>query len=386
MIKNVFISNLHLKDVDHFTSNAGLYIRRKINKPFRKLCNIFTNANILKQDFDSTLSDDEYFNSISYDNIPKGNYALNNKKNNIVLERYPELVEDEPYIFVCNHTCPEDIETVLNIIDRNAYLVLGSIESLKYKREMYLLWLNGMIPFDILDTKQRREVFFKMKRVVKTNSILIFPEGSHNYNPNKIVNNLYDGVVNLALETGRKVVVLSMLRDNDNKVSYIDASNPIDFSELDGTKKYKEALLYEDKKKCIKELTTYLRDKMGTAVLGLMSRHAEVISRNNYDDLEEYLRDSYIRDAFKKLKWEKDVFEAEYLTKKTIEEKEYEDVNDSLSNLVFNDSAILDSKICTRDFVLRSVDSKKKDIVLRMREHLKVVEAKKKNKKILKKI
>ena len=36
------------------------------------------------------------------------------------VERYPKLNKDEPYIFVCNHTCPEDIETILNVLDRNA--------------------------------------------------------------------------------------------------------------------------------------------------------------------------------------------------------------------------------------------------------------------------
>ena len=43
------------------------------------------------------------------------NTPLNAKKHNIILERYPELNDDEPYIFVSNHTCPEDIETILKI-------------------------------------------------------------------------------------------------------------------------------------------------------------------------------------------------------------------------------------------------------------------------------
>ena len=114
-MKNLFISNLHLKDVDHFTTNTGLKLRRTIDVPFKKICNIFTNANIIRKNIDS----DSY--------IDIDNYDIKPNKNNIILEKYPKLDKDEPYIFVCNHTCPEDIETVLNIIDRNTFLILGSI-------------------------------------------------------------------------------------------------------------------------------------------------------------------------------------------------------------------------------------------------------------------
>ena len=159
-MKNILISNLHEKDVNHFTTNLGLSLRRNGDKPFKKLCNIFTNAHIVRQDNGIGLTDDEYFASLTTNYIPLENYDIKKGKNNIVVERYPNLDNDEPYIFVCNHTCPEDIETVLNIIDRNAYLILGSIESLQYNPEMYLSWLNGMVPFDIMDKGQRKQVVF----------------------------------------------------------------------------------------------------------------------------------------------------------------------------------------------------------------------------------
>ena len=106
-MKNILISNLHNKDVEHFTSDFGLYLRRICDKPFKKLCNVFTNAHIIKPNKFCDLSDDEYFSQLSIDYIPLEQYDLKNGKNNIVVERYPNLEEDEPYIFVCNHTCPE---------------------------------------------------------------------------------------------------------------------------------------------------------------------------------------------------------------------------------------------------------------------------------------
>ena len=62
---------------------------------------------------------------------------------------------------------------------------------------------------------------------------MIFPGGSHNYSPNNLVNPLFDGPVNLALQTKRKIVVVTMVKDQENSVSYIDVSNPIDIEKIE---------------------------------------------------------------------------------------------------------------------------------------------------------
>lgn len=362
-MKNFFISNLHKKDVKHCTTNLGLYLRKISDKPFKKLCNLFTNAHIVRSEYlDKT--DEEYFSNLSVEYIPLDSLDIKKGKNNIIVERYPKLDKDEPYIFVCNHTCPEDIETILNIIDRNAYLILGSIESLQYNKEMYLSFLNGMIPFDIMDNDQRKQVFEKMKRVLNTNSILIFPEGSHNYSPNKLINPLFDGPVNLALQTNRKIVVVTLIKDQENNVSYIDVSNPVDVKKLnvDMDKEFES----EDSKNkyYVNSLSSIIRDKMATAVYYIIERHFETIISRDYGNLEEYLRMSKIIDAFKKLKWTRDVFEAEYLVKKTKADKEYEDVVRTISNLVINPNAIT-----SRSWVLSELDIDSKDVPKRMREY-----------------
>lgn len=361
-MKNLFISNLNKKDVDHFTTDIGLLIRRKTDKAFKKICNVFTNVNIIRENFDK-LSDDEHFTNYPLEYKNSKEYPLNAKKHNIILERYPELNDDEPYIFVSNHTCPEDIETILNVLDRNAYLVLGSIDSLKYNPEMYLSFLNGMIPFDIMDKKERHELMDKMARVLKTNSILIFPEGSHNFSPNKLINNLYDGPVNLSLRTGRKIVLVTLVRDNDNNVSYIDVSNPIDVKNIDVPSNL-------DEKNKVKCLSSYLRDKMATAVYCLSARHLEMIHRVPNDKIEDKIREEKIEDAFKKLHWNKDVFEAEYLTKKTKEEIEYNEVQETISNLRYDLSVLRDTLLDIKDYVIRNEDVHNKDVVEAMRKHL----------------
>ena len=117
-MKNLLISNLNEKDVDHFTSDIGLMLRKKFDGPFKKACNIFTGANIVDVRNNDFSNDDDYFAYLAKHSeiVPLSNYPLVDGKNNIVIERYPELDKDEPYIFVCNHTCPEDIETILNVI------------------------------------------------------------------------------------------------------------------------------------------------------------------------------------------------------------------------------------------------------------------------------
>lgn len=366
-MKNVLIDEMNKKDAEHFTSDMGLKIRRSLDKPFKKACNVFTNANIYRlEDFDD-MDDDLYFSSLSLGRSPSYAYNVEEGKNNIVLERYPKLNPNEPYIFVCNHTCPEDIETVLNILDRNAYLVLGSVETLKYNPEAYLLWLNGMIPFDIMNSEQRKELMDKMERVIQTNSILIFPEGSHNYSPNKLINKLFDGPVNLSLKTGRKIVPITLLRDQEIDVSYIDVGNPID---LDGFGIKREDFTGDDaEKNYVNSLTSCLRDKMATAVYHMLPRHFNVVSRAAHDDLEEELRQEKIKHAFKVLKWDHDVFDAEYLVKKSKEDRDYEEVVSTLGNLRYSPETLRGTMLGNRGYVLLENDLKRKDVSSAMRNY-----------------
>lgn len=372
-MKNILISDLHKKDVEHFTSDSGLFLRKVSDRPFKKACNIFTDANIIIENVNSIISDDIYFNNLDTSYIPLEKYEIKNGKNNIIVERYPKLNKDEPYIFVCNHTCPEDIETVLNIIDRNSYLVLGSVESLQNNPEMYLTWLNGMIPFDIMDENQRKQLMEKMSRVIKTNSILIFPEGSHNYNPNKLINNLFDGPINLALNNDRRIVPITLIRDDENSVSYIDVGNPIDVKKIKIDMNQKFYTIEEKNKYYVNSLSLILRDKMATSVYYMMSRHFEILKRKDHDNIEEYIRSSLVENAFNKLKWERDVFDAEYLTKKTQKEKEYEIITTVLSELAIkyllsNPNALLTND--DRNWILKYLSIESCDVPQAMRNHL----------------
>lgn len=374
-MKNPLISDLNKKDANHFATKRGLLLRKLFNKNFRRILSMFDNTNIIQMNQGKNLSDDEYFESLKDEYIDISEYNLKGKKHNIIVERYPELEKDEPYIFVCNHTCPEDIETALNVIDRNSLLVLGSIESLQTNPEIFLLWLlNGVIPFDIMDKDERKLLPKKMEKTLETNSILIFPEGSHNLSPNKLINNLYDGPTNLALKTGRKIVVVSLIRDEENNATYMDFSNPIDVKKLDidHSKYYPKEPNPE--KAYVKSITSYIRDKMATGVYFLSKRHFKPLKRESYDDIEESIRKKKVDDAFEKLKWDKDVFEAEYLTKKTKEEQTHENINETISNLIINSKyyPIFKKQILSDNtsYVVKRNDDLRKNVPNYMRKEL----------------
>lgn len=369
--RNLFINKLNTRDVKHFTTDAGLFLRRKSNGAFRKLCNVFTNATIIRNDKSEHISNEEYYNNLKAERIPLSSYPLSVKKNanNIIVERYPKLDDGESYIFVGSHVCPEDIETMLNVIDRNAYLILGSVENLNYNPEVYLSWLNGMIVFNVLDMKERRELIPKMERVLQTQSILIFPEGSHNYDLNKLIKPLYDGPVNLALKTGKKIVPVVLVKDYENNVAYLDVGNPIDVKNLNLNIQDYYPVKEDSEKYRIKSMSSYVRDQMATAVYHMVERHIDPIRRSEYEDLGQYFIDFYVTDAFRKLNWKHDVFDAEYLTKKTDDEREYEEVARSLSNLRLKKSVLKETGLDSREYVNKVIDLDRKNVVENLRRH-----------------
>ena len=369
--RNLFINKLNTKDVDHFTTDTGLFLRRKTNGAFRKLCNIFTNTTIIRKDMPDYVSDEDYYRNLKPDRIPLSHYPLSTKKNanNIVVERYPNLDKDESYIFVGTHVCPEDIETMLNVIDRNAYLILGSVETLRYNPEAYLSWLNGMIVFDILNLEERSALSVKMERVLQTQSILIFPEGSHNYDLNKLIKPLYDGPVNLALKTGKKIVPVAMVKDYEKNVAYLDVGNPIDVRNLDLNIQDYYPEKEENEKYRIKSMSSYVRDQMATAVWHMVERHIVPMKRNEYGDIGQYFVDFYVMDTFRKLNWKHDVFEAEYLTKKTDEEREYEAVIRSLSGLRLKKNVLKETNLNSREYIQKEMDLNKKNVAENLRRY-----------------
>lgn len=74
MKHNLFISKLNEKDVNHFTTDVGLFLRRKSHKLFRKLCNFFTHTKVIYTEKCNYDTDEEYYRTLNDGYISVSDY------------------------------------------------------------------------------------------------------------------------------------------------------------------------------------------------------------------------------------------------------------------------------------------------------------------------
>ena len=79
--------------------------------------------------------------------------------------------------------------------------------------------------------------------------------------------------------------------------------------------------------------------------------------------------DFYVADTFRKLNWKHDVFEAEYLTKKTDEEREYEAVVRTLSSLRLKKNVLEETNLNSREYIQNKIDLDKKNVAENLRRY-----------------
>lgn len=95
-------------DVEHFTSEAGLRIRKILNRGWHIFLKLGT-------------------------------------KKKVHIVNYPHLQKGKSYVFACNHFFDEDIISTLYAIDRNAYVLSGSTDQTEHNPWFFALWANGMV-------------------------------------------------------------------------------------------------------------------------------------------------------------------------------------------------------------------------------------------------
>lgn len=279
-MKNYKLVNLLDADVNNFTTDKGIERRRKISNVLKKILKIAT-------------------------------------PEEIIVDRYPKLNNDEPYIFVSTHGFSNDIIACLASIDRSAYLLMGSTNQIEYNKLMYAAWLNGFIYVNRTDEKSRKDAIPKMERVLKRgSSVLIFPEGGHNNTENSLCNKLFASPYILSVKTGAKVVPIAPFYEFGSDKIYMNFGDPIDLSK------------YKDKTEALLDL----RDVLATLVYENIEKHATPYVRHENEDMHlsfmEQRRKEYLKNP-----WTRDVWEEEltrYLDKK---EREYNSVMESMDKI-----------------------------------------------------
>lgn len=279
---NIGLVRVKNSDVHHFTTNFGIRGRKMINPVFRRLLKYGTSVKIH-------------------------------------VDRYPKLEKKKPYIFVSTHSFSEDIISALHVIDRNAYVLIGTRDQVEHNPQMYAAWINGMIYVDRNDEKSRNEAVDKMKRVLKAGtSVLIFAEGGYNNKENEPTMKLFNSPYYLAKETGCEVVPLASFNEHYTKDVYINVG---------------DAIPLQNETKI--EFRKKVRHELGCLELENMFHHASSLVRQDlgleprFDFMKERMEFVY-----GKVKWSnKDFIDEELVEFYDPEEPTPKQVRDSLSKV-----------------------------------------------------
>lgn len=270
-MKNYGIMGFKNANIDNFTTNTGMNIRKKINPVLRKAFQIFT-------------------------------------KGDIIVDNYPKLEENQPYIFVSLHNFTEDTIANLATIDRSTYLLFGTTNQLEENKEMYAAWLNGFIYVDRENSQNRKDALLKMKRVLTNgNSVLIFPEGGFNNTENLFCQKLFASPYILSKTTGIQVVPIAPFYEFGSDKIYMNVGNPIN--------------LFSYGKK--EEALSYLRDELSTLLYESIEKYSKPLVRSELgkDPKLSYMEQR--RQEYLKNKWTRDVWDEELTRYYDSKEKEY---------------------------------------------------------------
>lgn len=249
-MNNIGLSSLETNNVNNFTTINGLKIRKAMNKPFRYILKKAT-------------------------------------KGNTILERYPKLEKDQPYIFASTHSHTEDVISNLSIIDRNAYVLIGTTDQVRHNPQMYMAWANGMIYVNRLDNNNRNEALKKMQWLLDNGtSVLVFVEGGYNNSENLLCQRPFPGVYRLNVATGAKIVPIANFLDPDTNNIYIRVGDPMDLS------------IYNKK-----IALDVLRDSLATMVYEQIETHTKPLKRASlsYDPHLDYMEAR--RQEYFKVNW-----------------------------------------------------------------------------------
>lgn len=307
-MKNYGIMGFSNSNVENFTSDVGMNLRKKINPILRPILKMAT-------------------------------------KGDLIIDNYPELDKNKQYIFVSAHNFVEDTIANLATIDRNAYLLFGTTDQLEVNPEMYAAWLNGFIYVNREDKQNRKDALLKMQRVLENgNSVLIFAEGGFNNTENLLCQKLFASPYILSKVTGVEVVPIAPFHEYGSDKIYMNVGKPMDLSQ------------YENQKEALADL----RDSISTLLYESIEKHTAPIKRSELgiDPRLEYMEER--RKEYLNTKWTKDVWEEELTRYFDKDEREYNELWESMDNInVTKDNASIMGPILVKRAIDKKYDFKK---------------------------
>lgn len=256
-MKNPFLTRLEKSNIDNFTSNFGLKIRKISHKLI----------------------------SFIYRMVLKYVY-----KKKIIIDKSVKLEKNKSYIFASNHSFFFDGAAIVASVDRNCYALFGATEQLYFDFHTFFVWISGLIYVNRFDKQSRKDSVEKMNRVLKAgNSILIFPEGRWNDTESRLCQKLFAGPYNLSLQNKVEVVPVSVYNETYGKNIYVSYGEPL-------------KLYTYDKDKGLQ----ILRDNLATMLYEQIIAHSPTFSRENVvgDIHFNYMEERMFE--YSKAKWRSD--------------------------------------------------------------------------------
>lgn len=153
-------------------------------------------------------------------------------KNKLVLVKKTKLPKGRPIIFAPTHGFKDDILFSVVTIHQNAYILFGSLPQFYHTFDGITSWLNGVVMVDRTNKESRKAAKGKMIHAMHMGAnLIIFPEGGWNKTENLLVQKLFPGIYDVAVETGALVVPLATVLEGD-KV-YSSMGEPFDIAVYD---------------------------------------------------------------------------------------------------------------------------------------------------------
>ncbi len=199
--------------------------------------------------------------------ILKLDQILSSEKNIIIGDMHNSKAEG-PHIYACTHIGGNDIQRTFQIINVPAYLMLGD-PGILYKMPIYQgLKMNGVIPLETKNKKDRKIAYNRAIELLNKNgNLLIYPEGAWNVTPNQVVMKIFTGTIRMAMETGADIIPIGV--EQYGNVFYFNIG--------------KNYTIDKNTSKTPEELTSELRDKLATLKWEIMEQQP-VLNRETIPD------------------------------------------------------------------------------------------------------
>ncbi len=171
---------------------------------------------------------------------------------NLCVVKREIIPNDRPVIFACTHGFKEDFLASLLTVGEDFYVLFGNRKQALGCIDGFCAFITGMILVDRFDKKSRNAARNKIIYALKLGAkVAIFPEGTWNNSPNKLVLNLYPGIWDIAKKTHAWIVPIATLKGKDRVYSSIGKAIDVNSMEKD-------------------KGVSYLRDIMATLKWNLM--------------------------------------------------------------------------------------------------------------------